>query len=97
MAAIPIYDETQNFYVPAFAVELRKSKLPESVLRDVTDVTYTDTVSDPKLPSAGHAPTYLDSFELTINNWDPEARTFKYEGSSNASQRYDGLFAPGME
>lgn len=65
----------QDFYVPTFQVKLRKRPLPQSVVRDVVQVTYKDSVDE------------IDSFELTINNWDDEKRTFKYSDSD--------LFNPG--
>jgi uncharacterized protein len=43
-------------------------RLPPDVLRDVIQVTYKDNIKE------------IDSLELTINNWSPEAHQFKYEG-----------------
>ena len=63
---VEIY-EHQDFYVPAFEVRLRDRKaLPDSVVRDVTEVTYRDDVER------------IDTYQLTLNNWDAQALDFKY-------------------
>lgn len=64
-AAIPIY-QGQEFYVPAFEVKLDGRPAGREVIRDVLSVTYKDNVQD------------IDSFDITINNWDAATRTFKY-------------------
>lgn len=75
-SATPIY-EGQDFYVPAFEVRLSGRPVGQDVVRDILSVTYKDSVQD------------IDSFEIAINNWDAEARTFKY-----SDQR---LFDPGQK
>jgi phage protein D len=72
--AVPIY-EGHDFYVPTFEVRLDGRPPGREVIRDVLSVTYKDSVKD------------LDSFELTINNWDAEELRFKYSD--------DKLFDPG--
>ena len=62
---IPIY-QGQDFYVPYFEVKVRNRPLGQDVVRDITRVTYKDNVKE------------IDNFEITINNWDAETRTFKY-------------------
>jgi uncharacterized protein len=60
-AAVPIH-KGQDFYVPAFEVwrlDKRRS-LPASVVRDVTQISYTDSLDR------------IDSYTLTLNNWDAE-------------------------
>jgi len=74
--AVPIY-QGLDFYVPTFEVKLRGSALPRDVIRDVAQVQYRDSVDD------------IDSFELTINNWDADKREFKYSDKD--------LFDPGKE
>jgi len=54
----------QDFYVPAYRIRLGGRELPE--LNDITSVSYADSL------------TAVDSFDLTISNWDPDAHTFKY-------------------
>jgi phage protein D len=54
----------QDFYVPAYEIRLSDRDMPE--LADVTSVTYTDSL------------TAIDSFDLTVSNWDPDAHSFKY-------------------
>jgi phage protein D len=64
-AAIPIY-QGQDFYVPAFEVKLDGRPPGREVIRDILSVTYKDNVQE------------IDSFDITINNWDAQARSFKY-------------------
>jgi uncharacterized protein len=66
--AIPIYKD-EDFYVPAFQLKLRGQRADPEVIHDVVQVTYKDDV------------TKVDSFDITINNWDAETRTFKYSNS----------------
>ncbi len=66
-----------DFYVPTFEVQLRGRPLPKDVVRDITQVSYRDNIQD------------VDSFEITINNWDADKRTFKYIDQD--------LFDPGKE
>src|SRR5215510_2814994 len=58
-----------DFYVPRFEIKIAGANLRLDVLRDVIQVTYKDSIKE------------LDSFELTINNWDADKRDFKYVGS----------------
>jgi len=51
----------QDFYVPAFRVRVRGRDLLKTEY-DVLTVTYTDSDSD------------MDSFDLTVNNWDPDGK-----------------------
>src|SRR5690348_14237709 len=74
--AIPIF-KGQDFYVPTFEVKLRGQPLKKSVVRDITQVSYRDSLQD------------VDSFEITINNWDAQKRDFKYIDTD--------LFDPGKE
>ena len=57
-----------GFYVPQFELRIEGVGLPRNVLRDVVQVTYKDNIKE------------IDSFELTINNWDAATRRFKYVG-----------------
>jgi uncharacterized protein len=61
--------EQTGFYVPQFQVKIEGVGLPRDVLRDVTQITYTDSIKE------------IDRFELTVNNYDPPTNTFKYVGS----------------
>jgi phage protein D len=70
--------EGQDFYAPYFEVRLREGRsLAADVVRDITQVTYQDDVGS------------IDSFEITINNWDADTRNFKYVDTD--------LFDPGKE
>jgi phage protein D len=50
-------------------VILAGRRLGKQVIRDITQVTYRDNLQE------------LDSFELTVNNWDAEKREFKFSDS----------------
>lgn len=63
--SIPIY-RGQDFYVPIFKVKLRGRELPDDVVYDVVQVSYKDNLEE------------VDSFEISINNWDAGNRSFKY-------------------
>src|SRR6266852_6622353 len=57
--------EGQDFYVPAYRIILDAKELqPET--NDIMSVTYSDSL------------TQIDSFDLSVNNWDAEALKFKY-------------------
>jgi phage protein D len=58
-----------DFYVPRFEIKIAGASLPLDVLRDVMQVTYKDSVKE------------LDSFEITVNNWDADKKQFKYVGA----------------
>jgi hypothetical protein len=55
----------QDFYVPAFRLMIRGQEAPVQD-HDILSVTYQDSLTE------------IDSFDMTVMNWDPEARTFKY-------------------
>ena len=65
MPTTPIYTN-QNFYAPRFEIKLRGQNLSRAVIRDVLDVSYTDSLER------------LDSFEFTLHDWDPVLRVPKY-------------------
>lgn len=64
-AAVPIYKD-RTFYAPRFEIRLQGQKLGRAVIRDVLEVTYTDSMKE------------LDSFEFTLNDWDPVLREPRY-------------------
>lgn len=64
-APLPVY-QAGDFYVPRFEVKLGNRQQKGDLIRDVIQVTYKDSVEE------------IDNFELTVNNWDAEARKFKY-------------------
>jgi phage protein D len=72
MDTVTLADESlrqHGFYVPCFEIKIEGVGLPRNVLRDVTQITYKDNIKE------------IDSFEITVNNWDSEARAFKYVGA----------------
>lgn len=66
--------ELRGFYVPQFEVRIAGAGLPQDVMRDVMQVTYKDSLEE------------LDSFEITVNNWDATGKRFKYIGSETAEE-----------
>ncbi len=67
----------QDFYVPYFEVKIEGRPQGQNVIRDILQVSYKDNIKE------------IDSFEITINNWDAATRKFKYSDSD--------LFDPGKE
>src|SRR5439155_9878438 len=72
--AMPIY-EGQDFYVPYFEVKIEGRPQGQDVIKDILSVSYKDNIQE------------LDSFDITINNWDAAKRDFKYSDQK--------LFDPG--
>lgn len=75
----PIYRDRPLLYVPAFDIKINGSNLPQYAVKDVTEVIYRDSVDR------------IDSFEITVNNWDAKPAggpgqinlpDFKYTGAS---------------
>lgn len=93
MAIVDLFTESQDqrgFYAPQFEIRIKGAQIPNDILRDVVEVTYKDNWKE------------IDSFELTVNNWDPSTNDFKYVGSeteeslagdTSESRRYR-LFEP---
>lgn len=83
---VPIY-KGRDFYVPAFDIKIDGKSLPHNAAKDVTDVSYTDNIDQ------------IDTFDLTISNWDAEKRDFKYTGSIKGAPDGDKrkLFEPGQK
>jgi uncharacterized protein len=73
--ALPIY-KNQDFYVPSFEVKVGNRPVDREVIHDITQVSYRDSLEE------------VDSFEITISNWDGGTRTFKYSDSD--------IFNPGQ-
>lgn len=72
MPAATILDASRRFagfYVPRFEIRVSGAGVDPGVLRDVLQVTYNDSTTE------------IDSFDMTVNNWDPRAREFKYVGA----------------
>jgi phage protein D len=75
-----------GFYVPRFEVRSGGAGVTPEVLRDVLSVTYNDST------------TAVDSFDMTLNNWDPHTREFKYVGAETSVEGAtprQRLFLPG--
>lgn len=61
-----------EFYVPRFELQSMGASVGEQVLRDVISVTYKDSVKE------------IDSFDVTLGNWDSTSRRLKYVGPEEA-------------
>jgi phage protein D len=75
-----------EFYVPRFEITASGTAIPSSVIRDVVQVTYNDSITE------------IDSFDITVNNWDATERKFKYVGAETSTRSTDPLhtlFEPG--
>src|SRR6266567_1746916 len=77
---IPIYSQSEPFYVPRFQVFIRGKQLQSDIIDDILQVTYKDNVNE------------IDSFSIDINNWDATGRTFKF---APPLEDYVGVFDPG--
>ncbi len=62
-----------DFYVPRWEILTSGAALEPGILRDVKQVTYNDSIKE------------IDSFDLTVNNWDEVARDFKYVGAERSA------------
>jgi phage protein D len=89
MAVVTLGEESTrqgHFYVPQFEVRIEGVGLPRDVLRDVLQITYKDSIKE------------IDSCEITVNNWDPTTRDFKYVGAETpetlAKNPLHSLFNP---
>ena len=75
-----------DFYVPRFEISASGRALDARIVRDVLQVTYNDSTTE------------IDSFDITVNNWDPETRDFRYVGAETQAEGDTGLqqmFNPG--
>jgi uncharacterized protein len=79
---IPIYSQSETFYVPRFEVYIQNEKLRANVVDDILQVTYKDSIND------------IDSFTIEINNWDAEKRQFKF---APPQKGFEGIFDPGKK
>ena len=81
-AAIPIYDQRETFYVPAVQLIVQGGgRLGAEVIDDILQVTYRDSVNE------------IDTFDIEINNWDADKRTFKFVPPLN--EMFERTFDPG--
>lgn len=76
MAATTLLEASRkygDFYVPRFEIAASGTGIAPSVLRDITQVTYNDSITE------------IDSMEITVANWDtdPRKRGFKYVGAES--------------
>lgn len=83
--SVPIY-RSRDVYVPTFDIKISGVDLPSGTARDIVSVRYADNVDQ------------IDTFDLTINNWDAAKLDFKYTGSKHGgSDSRSEMFDPGQE
>ncbi len=82
MSSQPIF-AGETFFAPTFEIRLKGQNLGREVIRDVLEVSYKDDMEG------------LDSFEFTLNDWDPVRRVPKY--SSPFDERGEPLSRQGGE
>jgi phage protein D len=84
MAVVSLDRESRSeraFFSPRFLIKIEGVGLPRDIARDVVSVTYKDDV------------TSIDSFELTLNNWDAARTAHKYVGSETQADLDDATEA----
>ncbi len=76
MPSVKVHEEGRDlydgFYVPRFEVRAGGVNIAPAIVRDITSVTYKDNIKE------------IDSFMLTVNNWDARERAFRYIGAEAA-------------
>jgi uncharacterized protein len=81
---IPIFGTSETFYVPQVQVYIAGQLVGDTIIDDVLQVTYNDSVNA------------VDTFSLEINNWDADYRQFKFAPPlQNADVDYSNVFTPG--
>jgi uncharacterized protein len=91
MTAEAIYVD-RDFYAPSFVIEVDGQNAEPSVVRDIWDVTFEDSLDA------------LEYFEFTLNDWDPVRNTTRYSSPYDTqgapTRGADGkpilAFEPGM-
>jgi phage protein D len=73
----------RDLRVPAFDVKVDGKDLPAFAARDIISARYSDSIDK------------IDSFELTVNNWDAQKRDFKYTGPGRTAGEPSRQFEPG--
>jgi uncharacterized protein len=83
---IPIFAQTETFYVPQIQLYVSGQMLQDNVIDDVLQVTYKDSINE------------IDSFSIEINNWDADYQTFKFAPPLvTPTNDYTGVFDPGAQ
>ena len=75
-------ESLRGFYVPQFQIRVEGAGLPDDVMRDVIELTYEDDLDK------------MDSFQITVSNWDEVRKKYKYIGSEDASALGAGADGP---
>ena len=79
----PIY-QNRDFYVPAYDLQIEGLKQGAVVAKDILEVRCADGLGQ------------IDTFEITVNNWDAKNLDFKYTGAAGSGpDEYKGVYMPG--
>jgi Bacteriophage probable baseplate hub protein len=70
----------RSFFAPHFELRIAGVSAPESVVRDIIQISYKDNVKE------------IDSVDITLSNWDPETNRHKYIGSETQADVTRGGF-----
>ena len=74
LALDTLSESLRGFYVPQFEIRVEGAGLPDDVMRDVIELTYEDDLDK------------MDSFQITVSNWDEVAKKYKYIGSEDTAE-----------
>ncbi len=77
--------EGTDFYVPHFEISLHGKNLAPTVIYDVTEVSYRDSLTD------------VDGFDLTLANYDSSSPTYASTATRTFKYSDQDLFDPGKE
>src|SRR4051794_14054884 len=75
----------QDFYVPTFKIVVVGEPVGSEVIHDITTVTYKDSIDQ------------IDSFEITISNWDDGDSTYRSVLQRKFKYSDQHLFDPGKK
>jgi len=82
-ATAPVSFLGEDLYVPTYKVMLVGQPLASNVVHDITSVTYKDSIDQ------------IDSFEITISNWDDGGATYRDVKQRKYKYSDQDLFDPG--
>lgn len=85
MSYISPVAEGTDFFVPQFELSLHGKELDATVINDVTEVSYRDSLTD------------VDGFDLTLANYDSSSPTYASAAMRTFKYSDTDLFDPGKE
>jgi len=84
---VQLHAERDTWYAPAFELWLFGKEAPPTVVRDIVEVKYEDSLEK------------IDGFTLTVNNWNATKREPIYYGhyETGSTADHPDIFEPGTE